>query len=185
MADITVTGRFTGGAFWTPKVDPKGVLKHSACIVLDDGQAEKINAVIANVQDEKWAKKPPGLVIYGPREGDDEEYASYGKFFINPKSSTKVPPTAWVKESGRTRQVTEGEGLIYPGCYVAVALDAYALDARPQTPTSPKVSACISLGLGKILFRRHGERLSGGVGADSAFEGFDSDFNELEDDMAF
>lgn len=173
---VTVKGRFVGGGLFEPKEQENGSEKYSACTVLDKGEDEKIEDLIEKAIADKWGKKkPPGLTIWGVREGDDPEFeASYERQFINPKS-TRAPKTL-VKADGEVRQVTKDEGVIYPGCYVAVSVSVYAYDGDKKKNIKPGVT----LNVRAVMFLRDGERLGDSVDVDEEFDGFDSDF---DDDM--
>jgi len=173
--NITVKGRFIGGALFEPNEDGK----HSACIVLDDGEDSKIEDVRDNAIKNKWGNKvPPGLTDWTVREGDDEEYeASFGNMFINPKSSGKKAPKTVVKVDGVIEAVDDT--VIYPGCYVAVSVNAYCMDANKEK----KMKACVCLGLGNVMFLKDGERLGGGSNPEDDFEDFESVVDNDEGDI--
>lgn len=173
MTKATVTGRFVGGNLF--EADENG--KHSACVVLDDGQED----IITNIRDEavksKWpGKKPAGLTDWTVREGDDEEYeASFERFYINPKCNSKNPPKTVRKVEGVIESVDSS--VIYPGCHVAVSVNAYCMDANKDKG----MKACVSLGLGNVMFLRDGERLGGGSNAEDDFADFESEVESLDD----
>lgn len=173
---VTVTGRFVGGALFEANEDGK----HSACIVLDDGENEKVEAIRDNAIKNKWGSKVPrGLTDWTVREGDDEEYeASFDRFYINPKCPAKSAPKTVIRVAGKIEQVDED--IIYPGCYVAVSVNAYGMDAN----TEKKMKASVNLGLGNVMFLRDGERLGGGSNPEDDFGDFESemdggDFDDL------
>lgn len=173
----TVTGRFIGGGLFQPRTQEEGKPpRHNACVVLDEGQEDKIKLALTYARNEKWgSKKPAGLTIWGVRKGEDEEFEnSYGMSYINPKSSRL--PELLVKRNGKFVQVTEDDDLLYPGCYVAVSVEAYGYDGDKAKSIKPGVS----LNLRGVMFRRHGERLSDYVDAENEFEGLDS---EVEEDI--
>jgi len=182
MSDLTVKatvkGRFVGGGLFEPKEQENGGKpKFSACIVLDEGQDEKVEEIIENALNNKWGKKrPPGLQNWGVREGDDPEFeASFERNFINPKS-TSAPKTL-VKVDGVATKVTQEERVIYAGCYVAVSISAYAYDGDKKKGIKPGVT----LNVRAVMFLKDGERLGDSVDVDEEFEGFDSDLDD--DDM--
>ncbi|MBL4898686.1 MAG: DUF2815 family protein [Colwellia sp.] len=173
----TVKGRFVGGGLFEAR-DDNGRMKHSACIVLGDGEDRKIKTIIDNAIAEKWGnKKPAGLQDWGVREGDDPEFeASFGQLFINPKANEKSPPQTVIKRNGVVEAVTEEEKLIYPGCYVAVSVSAYCMEADP----AKKMKACVCLNLRAVMFTRNGDPLGDSVNAENEFADFNSE--EFEDD---
>ena len=96
MADredvVTVTGRFVGGGLFEPRSKEEGKdARYSACVVLDDGENEKIDKLIMFVKKDKWGTKvPPGLQTWGVREGDDPEFEASFEIpfrFVNPNFS--------------------------------------------------------------------------------------------------
>lgn len=178
---ITVKGRFIGGALFEPK-ETDGKTQYNACVVLDDGEAAKIEKITQAAVKEKWdGKKPSGLQNWGVREGDDPEYAhSFEKQFINPKAGLKVKPAVLVKRDGVMQNVEEDDGIIYPGCYVAVSVNAYAYDGDKTKNIKPGVT----LGLRGVMFIKDGEPLTDRLNAESEFADFDSEFSDGEDIFA-
>lgn len=186
MADrptkTTVTGRYIGGGLFVPRADPNNPekMRHSACIVLDEGEPEKVEAVVKQAIADKWGGKPPaGLQVWGVREGDDPEYeASYDEKFINPKS-TKAPKVL-VRTDGVYKETGIDDGTVYPGCYVAASVEAYGYDGSKKDNIKPGVS----LNLRAVLFRKDGERLDDYMDADSEFGGVEAaDPTDVADDF--
>lgn len=177
----TVIGRYVGGGLFEAR-DDNGKLKHSACVVFDDpNQAKKIKAIRDAAIEEKWkGKTPGGLTDWTLREGDDPEFeASYEKFFINPKCNPKNAPRTVIKRDGVLESVDELDGVIYPGCYVAVSVSAYCMDADKDK----KMKACVCLNLGNVMFVRDGERLGGSSNPEDDFDGFESELDDGFDDL--
>ncbi len=175
MTNVTVKGTFVGGGLFEPrKANDLAAEKYSACIVLDKGEEAKVQANIDAAVKEKWAaKKPHGMQEYGSREGDDEEFeASFGKQFINPKS-TRPPKTLMRDSSSMMVQVSHEEDIIYPGCKVAVLINAYAYEGNKGKGIKPGVT----LNLVAVMFLAHGERIGGTIDVNKEFEGFDSEFD--------
>lgn len=170
QTQVTVTGRYVGGSLFETNDDDK----YSACVVLDDGQEVKIEAVRDAAIADKWGSKvPKGLTDWTVREGDDEEYeASFERFYINPKCPAKSAPKTVCRVNGRMDPV--GAEVIYPGCYVAISVNAYAMDANPEK----KMKASVNLGLGNVMFLRDGERLGGGSNPEDDFSEFESEFGD-------
>lgn len=188
MADkntrVTVRGRFVGGGLFEAREDPRNPdrkAKFSACIVLDDGEDKKVSEAVENALENKWGNKlPGGLQDWGVREGDDPDYeASFEKMFINPKS-TKKP--AVLRRDGTTHvQVEQKDDVVYPGCYVAVSIDAYAYDGDKKGGIKPGVT----LTMRSVLYRKKGERLDDYVNPDKEFEGIEVEEIEVEGDDDF
>lgn len=175
---VTVTGRFIGGGLWEPrKTTEDSAEKYSTCVVLNSGQASKVEKVVNAAIVEKWGnKKPSGLQIWGVREGDEEEFeASFEQEFINPKAGK--PPQTLIKRGGVVEKVTEEEDILYPGCYVAVSIGAYAYDGDKKKSIKPGVS----LNVRAIMFTKDGERLGDVVNAEAEFEDFESAETDEED----
>lgn len=171
----TVTGRYVGGSLFEQNDDGK----YSACIVLDEGQEAKIEAIRDAAVADKFGKKiPAGMADWTVREGDDEEYeVSFERFFINPKANAKNQPKTVIRTGGKIEEV--GDETIYPGCYVAVSVNAYGMDADPKK----KMKACVCLGLGNVMFLKDGERLGGGSNPEDDFAEFESEFEDDWDDV--
>lgn len=180
----TVTGRFIGGGLFKPKESEddggKVKLRFSSCIVLNKGQEKAINRIVEQAQQDKWGdKKPKGMKNFGAQLGDDPEYASYNSYFINPKAVDK--PKAFIKRDGLCIAVSKEDDILYPGCYVAVSVRAYAYDGDPKKHIKPGVA----LSLRAVMFHKHGERLSDEVNPESEFadiESHETVDNDHEDD---
>ena len=165
MTKVTVRGRFIGGSIYQPK-DNNGRAQYSACIVLDDGEEAKIEGAVKEAITAEFGSKAPKLQDWSVRVGDDEEYEhSFGKKFINPKSSEKKPPTLFRKVEGSLEPTED----IYAGCYVAASVNAYAYKGDKSKGVNPGVT----LQLRGLLFLEDGEPLADKV-TESEFEGYDS-----------
>lgn len=179
----TVKGRLMGGAIFKPKDQDDGKEPRYGCnLVFEDSeQCEKIRKVCDAAIKDKWPNKKPKVENWGVRVGDDPEYEySYGKEFINPKSKDK--PQLLVKRDGVFREVSEDDDLIYPGCYVAVSVGAFAYDADKDR----KSPAGVTLFVRAIMFLKHGEKLRDHVNAQEEFADLDSDLSdesEYDDEM--
>lgn len=173
---VTVTGRYIGGGIFEPREDAGGKERFNAIVVLDKGQEKKVQEAIKAAQAAKWGdKKVPGLQVWGIREGDDPDYENtYGHNFINPKSTRK--PATIRKIDNTAHNVEKDDDVIYPGCYVAVSLDAYGMDADKEK----KVPATIALSLRGVMFRKNGERIGDVFNPDAEF----GDFEDSEDPVA-
>jgi len=173
----TVIGRYVGGSLF--EVNDDG--KFTACVVLEPGQDTKVEAIRDAAKAEKWGNKQPSKVTdWTVREGDDPEYeTSFGSFYINPKASAKSQPKTVIKRDGVLESVDDG--VIYPGCYVAVSLNAYCMDANPEK----KMKACVCLGLGNVMFLKDGERLGGSSNPDDDFADFESETDGFDVDAFF
>lgn len=185
----TVTGRFVGGGLFEPRLDPKNkdkAPKFSACVVLDEGQAAIIEGIRDVALEEKFGNKiPKGLQDWTVREGDDEDFeASFGKMFINPKMSNnknKEPKRVYRDESGSHVSVEQSDDIIYPGCKVAISVNAYAYSGDQGAGIKPGVT----LGLRAVMYTGEGERLDDNVNVDNEFDGVEAAPIEVEDDDDF
>lgn len=163
-----VKGRFIGGGLFDLK---EGKKKHSACIVLEgDDDAGKIRKIRDDaIAEEFGSKVPKDLQDWTLNKGDDEDYASFGKLFINPKSKDRV--SVGVKKDGRFVPVDAEDGVVYPGCYVHASVSAYAYagDAKKQ------IKPGVTLILRGVCFWKDGEPLG------NRFS--DSEFDEVESEV--
>lgn len=161
----TVTGRFLGGALYSPKEE-----KFNCCLALDPGESAKIKGIIETAKNEKWGDKPPkGMQIWGVRIGDDPDFEhSYGNEFINPKCNTKAPPLTLAKRPGES--IANHFDGIYAGCHVAVSVRAFAYDGGKD------VRPGVSLALRAVLFTRDGDPI-GDRFDPSEFDGFESELD--------
>lgn len=160
----TVKGRYIGGPIFEPR-EVDGKERYQAIVILDDGEAVKVEAAVAAAIKEKWPNKTPDdLVIWGVQVGDRKKYeTTYGKQFVAPKASEKVPPKVLVKRNGAFEPTSRKENIIYPGCDVYVSVNAYGYDERKTSP------AGVTLGLRAILFRGDNEPLVDMVNPDDEF----------------
>ena len=168
---VTVKGRFVGGGLFEPRAREEGKEpRYSATVVLEKAEAKKIESITKAAIVQKWGSKvPAGLVSWGLREGDDPEFeASYGNVFINPKA-TRAPDTV-TRINGKINKVTREEDIIYPGCYVAASVSAYAYEGDRARSIKPGVT----LNLRAVLFLKDGERLDNSVDSDKEFDGYNS-----------
>lgn len=185
----TVTGRFVGGGLFEPRLDPQNkdkAPKFSACVVLDEGQAAIIEGIRDVALEEKFGNKvPKGLQDWTVREGDDEDFeATFGKMFINPKMSNnknKEPKRVHRDESGAHVSVKQSDDIIYPGCKVAISVNAYAYSGDQGAGIKPGVT----LGLRAVMYTGKGERLDDNVNVDNEFDGVEAAPIEVEDDDDF
>jgi hypothetical protein len=192
--NITVAGRFLGGALFTPKeTNDQGKMQYTLTLALDDGEEVKLEKAVEAAILEKWGTKiPAGMQNWAVRKGEDPEFEhSYGKYFINAKANTVsakgkplARPATYVRREGVIHAVEEKDGVIYAGCYVAVELSVYAYDEDKAR----RIKAGVSVGFNKVLFRKHGVKLTSQTSAETAFNGFDSDEEDdsaSNDDAAF
>jgi hypothetical protein len=190
MPKIVVKGRFIGGPLFHPrKTEEHKAAQYGATIVLDDGEeANKLAAAVTQAIADKWAgKKPPGLQDWAQRVGDDPEYPSFEKNYINPKASSvgkdgqDIPrPGTFIKRGGVVQPIDQASGIIYPGCYVAVEIDVYAYDGNREKSIKPGISTTLN----KVLFLKDGDRLSSQTRAEDAFADFESVVgDEIEADI--
>lgn len=141
-----------GGGLFTPRKDRSGNLKHSACVVIDDPrEVKKIEAARDAAIAEKFPSGfPKRGVDWTIREGDEEEFeASFGHMFINPKSTK--PVGIGTRVDGKFERIDQESGIIYPGCYVFISVEAYGYKGED--------GAGVTLGLQGVCFFKDGEPL--------------------------
>lgn len=160
----TVRGRYVGGPIFEPKVED-GKARYYAIVVLEDGEEAKVKEICKAAAKAKWGDKlPEKFTVWGVQEGDRPSFTStYGRNFINPKATETVPPKTLVKRNGAFVETNKREGIIYPGCDVAVSINAFAYEAKKNSP------AGVTLGLRAILFRGDNEPLIDIIDADNEF----------------
>ncbi len=166
----TVKGRFIGGGLYQAK-EANGKTQFSACVVLEPGEADKVNRAIESAIHEEFGSKPPkGLQDWGVRVGDDEEFEhSFERQFINPKASEDKKPKVLKRVEG---ELVECED-VYPGCFVHVSVNAYAYKGDSNKGIKPGAS----LRLRGVMFWKDGDRI-GDSFKENEFEGFESEVDE-------
>lgn len=184
MANPVIKARFIGGALWKPrKSEEDKVAKYSALLVLEPGEEAKLEAAVKEAVDAFWQGKPPsGTQNWVLRQGDDPEFASFEKYYVNAKANSVDkngseighPPCYIRKQDGALYPVESTDDIIYPGCFVATEVNVYCYNGDRAKNMKPG----IALGMNKMLFLRDGERLSSQTSADSAFAGFESEVKE-------
>jgi len=176
---VVLKGRFIGGPlFHARKVDDLKPAQYGCTVVLDEGEDVKLAATVVKAIEEKWSgKKPPGLQDWAQRVGDDPEFPSYEKHYINPKAPSvskdgePLPrPGTFIKRGGVVQPIDQASGIIYPGCYVAVEVDVYCYDGNAEKRIKPGISTTLN----KMLFLKDGDRLSSQTTAEDAFADFES-----------
>jgi len=181
QTQVTVLGRFIGGGLFEARQgDEDAVPKFSACVVLEDGEEKKIEKIRDIAVKEKLGSKPGKYVDWTVREGDDPEYdASYEKFFINPKAQRAIK--TMIKRNGVAEPVSKEDDIIYPGCYVAISVSAYAYSANPKK----RIKAGVTLNARGVMFWKDGERLDDYMNAEEEFGDFESEVKEDDDDSMY
>jgi hypothetical protein len=153
MPKLVIKGRFIGGPLFHPrKTEEHKAAQYGATIVLDDGEETKLAAAVTQAIADKWdGKKPPGLQDWAQRVGNDPDYPSFEKNYINPKASSvgkdgqDIPrPGTFIKRGGVVQPIDQASGIIYPGCYVAVEIDVYAYDGNGVTYISQSLRTITS-----------------------------------------
>lgn len=177
---VTLTGVLTSNPHKRRpnRLDPKRV-GYTVTVILDEGQAPKLDALVAPLVAQTWpTKKPRDLIDYTNRVGTDEEMLSFGKRYINnfredKAGNGRAKPDMYIRRGGVVTKLTEQEAadLIYAGCHVAAVV-------RPYVKVMP--NPCVTLTIDKLLFIRDGQRLSGAVSANEAFEGFESEEEAMD-----
>lgn len=169
---VTVKGRFIGGGLFEPKV---GRDYWNASIVLEEGEADKVRAAAkAALEAEFGNKVPKNLEDWTVRVGDDEDFASYDREFVNAKSK-KNPPQVVVKRNGVLHEVSAEDDIVYPGCYVAASLNVYAYQGSKENNIKPGVTCSLRA----VMFWKDGEKLSNRFD-ESEFDEFDSEIEDME-----
>lgn len=131
---------------------------------------KKMDELCVQLTNDKWAKKGPAVLkaikMTGKifvRDGDTKpDYEGFpGTYFVSARS--KVRPSYFDQQK---QEITEGQGLLYSGCFVNVNLEAYA-----YTKGNNGLGARIR---GVQLLRKGDAFGGGGPPAD------DSEFDEIE-----
>lgn len=152
--------------------------KYSVCLLISKDDKEALQAIKQAVADataegiaKKWKGKKPATLKLPLRDGnersDDPNYE--GQYFLNANSNRR--PDVLIRRNGALIQATEED--IYSGCYAAVTVTFYAFDSNGNRG--------IAAGLGNVLKRRDGERLSGGA---NGLEDFGDSDLDTEDDLS-
>lgn len=175
---IVVTGRFLGGSIW--EVNEKG--KQTCNMTIDPKFVPQVEAAIKEVIEQRWGNKPPKLNLeHALRFGKDEEYHSFGHHYINAskwvgKDGEMLEVLAGTKVDGKFPRVARNDDRApYAGCMIAASIDVYTNDPAP--PEMPMGG--VFIGINRIKFQGHGERLSTRTSAEKDFEDFE-DVEEAE-----
>lgn len=171
MSEIAVIkGRFIGGGLFALK---EGKEKFSACIVLEgDDDAKKIRAIRDEALAEEFGDKlPKDLQDWTLNKGEDEDFASFGKMFINPKSTN--PVAVGYKRDGSFVTTAQDDGIVYAGCHVHASVSAFAYPGDAKKSIRPGVT----LLLRAVCFWKDGEAL-GNRFSESEFAGVESEMDE-------
>lgn len=178
---LTVSGRLTTSAAKLYNQNENG--KYQAIVVIEDDKyikmLEEARDMVAKAT---FGDKPVKYNDFVVREGDDPEYeVSFEKHYINAKANphrtTGRGPAILKRIDGAIVPVDAEEDLIYAGCYVAVNINVYPI----QENKALDIKKGVTIGLNKVLFVRDGERLSGGESDEESFDGFDSEFSDVEE----
>jgi hypothetical protein len=138
-----------------------------------------LDALCKELTDDKWGKKGSSILkaiqMTGKifmRDGDTKpDYDGYpGTFFISARS--KVRPNYFDQQK---QELTEAQGLLYSGCYVNVALEAYAY-TKGNNGLGARIRA--------VQLLRQGEAFGGGgpPASDDEFDEIDTPETEGEVD---
>jgi hypothetical protein len=150
--------------FEAKAVNGEGEPAFSASLLIDpnDPQVAGIEAAIEKVATEKWGAKTPALLKQmraadktALHNGDlKAAYAGFeGMLYVSARS--KARPTVVNKD--RT-PITQGDGLIYAGCYVNAIVEFWAMDNQ----FGKRVNATLT----GVQFVRDGAAFSGGRAAE-------------------
>lgn len=177
---VTLTGVLTSNPHKRRpnKFDPKR-MGYTVTVVLDDGQEKKLDEIVETLVKATWPTKKPGnFTDYTKRVGTEDDMLSFSKRFINNFREDKMgngraKPDMYVRRGEVVTKLSDQEAMdiIYAGCHVAAV-------ARPYVTIKP--NPCVTLSIDKLLFLKDGTRMSGGVNASEAFEGFESEEEAVE-----
>ena len=160
--------RFSYANVFEPRVNNNGDPKYSCAILIPKSNTdairlvnEAINAAKEQGKVSKWGGSIPKLCKNPLRDGDlekdDEVYENC--CFVNASASAKSRPEVKVLENGILSDALDREDF-YSGCYGAAVLSFFPYDANGNRG--------VGCGLQIVLKTRDGEKLSGGISADSA-----------------
>lgn len=159
--------------------DEDGKKKYSVQVMLPKGDKESVKAVkraisaATELGKGKWGGKIPiAAKLKLPLRDGDEEFpdndAYKGMWFFNATSSRK--PGVVRKVGDDFEPITEEDDLFFSGVYGRVFLNFFAFAGK---------SKGVAAGLNHIQYTKTGERLSGGMSAEDAF---DDDWEGDDDD---
>lgn len=124
----------------------------------DHPDVAKVKAALRAVAEAKWGAKAPDILkslVTGQRvclrDGDTKaEYEGYpGNLFVS--STSSVRPTTVHRDRS---PLTEGDGVIYSGCYVNAKINIWAQDNQHGKRLNAQLQG--------VQFARDGEAFSGG-----------------------
>lgn len=129
---------------------------------------EAIDAAIAQGQTSRWNGKVPRNVRTPLRDGDTErdDPVYEGCWFINASAGVKSKPAVKVLENGKLVDALDNEDF-YSGAYGVAVLNFF--------PYAASGNNGVGCGLNVVMKTRDGERLGGGVSAESALAGLYDD----------
>ena len=162
---------FSYAYVFEPRANMSGEPKYSCSILIDKSNTaavnlieEAIDAATEQGKHAKWGGKIPKNVRSPLRDGDEErdDPAYEGKYFLNASASTKAKPAVKVLENGQLVDALDGEDF-YSGCFGVAVLNFY--------PYAASGNNGVGCGLNVVAKTRDGERLSGGMSAESALAG--------------
>ena len=163
--------RFSYANVFEPRSSMGGEPKYSCSILIPKSNKEAVglvtdavNAAIAA----HWGDKAPRTLRSPLRDGDveREDPVYEGMWFINASATTRVKPAVKVLDGGILADALDTDDF-YSGCYGAAVLNFFAYDKNGNRG--------VSAGLNVVLKTRDGEKLSGGMSAESALAGLYDD----------
>lgn len=176
---------FTAKPFGT---DPNSAPAYSATLIIDGNDKDTIAAIkaaIVEVAKQKWADKAPAVLKslseggkVAAYSGDRKaEYSGFeGNFVVACRSKTRP-----LVIDQRRAPIQEGDGKIYPGCYVNAVIEFWAQDNAYGKRINCEIKG--------VQFSRDGDSFGGGGAPAKAddFEALDGDdaggFDSLADDF--
>lgn len=140
--------------------------KYSACIIIPKSDRETVaklqaaqEAAIAEGIKSKWQGKRPAKLKLPLRDGDEErpdDEAFRGAYFVNANANRQPG----VVDLARNPILDREE--VYSGCWCRFSVNLYPFATRGNNG--------VAVGLNHVQKVRDGERLSGGISAEDAFD---------------
>ena len=190
---ITAEVTFSYVNLFKPKANQEGVMKYSACILLDKANKEEKKrwdaaieaAILIGISKGMFTANQRPILKFPTRDGDAElateqkkglEYQ--GRWFLNAnanvedKSGAPVPPPAVTKPQGGIAVPILDPLEFYSGCKGRAIISFF--------PFSNKTKG-IAVGINGAYKTKDGDRLDGRVDATSVFAQFAAEDSESED----
>ena len=185
---ITSEVRFSYCRLFEPALNPSGVLKYSACLLLSkDNVAEKkrwdaaIEAAIkVGIDKGKFTANQKPILKLPIRDGDKELATEQKKgdeyknmWFVNASANADSPPEITKPQGGLAVPILDPKEF-YSGCYGRAIVSFY--------PFAEGGSKGVAVAINGVYKTKEGDRLDGRVSATSAFAAFAEEDSAAEDD---